>query len=56
MASDLIDPVDIGHHRYASGVIPWAQGCARGWIAAADVRIPLATPTAGLAFEASVGA
>ena len=39
----------------ASGDIAWPENYSRGWIAIENVRIPLATPSAGLALAASVG-
>jgi hypothetical protein len=39
----------------ASGAVSWPDSYARGWIAIENVRIPLATPAAGLALAASVG-
>jgi hypothetical protein len=39
----------------ASGAVPWPESYARGWITIENVRIPLATPSAGLALAASVG-
>ena len=39
----------------STGTIAWPESYARGWITAENVRIPLATPAAGLALAASVG-
>jgi len=39
----------------SAGVVAWPESYARGWIAIENVRIPLATPAAGLALAASVG-
>lgn len=39
----------------ASGSVPWPESYARGWITIENVRIPLVTPSAGLALAASVG-
>lgn len=39
----------------ASGTLAWPDSYARGWITVENVRIPLATPAAGLALAASVG-
>lgn len=39
----------------ASGAIAWPEAYARGWISMENVRIPLATPAAGLALAAIVG-
>lgn len=39
----------------ASGSIPWPDSYSRGWITIENVRIPLATPAAGLTLAASVG-
>ncbi|MBS1168037.1 MAG: hypothetical protein H6R00_4062 [Proteobacteria bacterium] len=39
----------------ASGAVSWPDSYARGWIAIENVRIPLATPAAGLALAASAG-
>lgn len=39
----------------ASGAVAWPDSYARGWIAIENVRIPLATPAAGLMLAASVG-
>lgn len=38
-----------------SGVVPWPESYARGWITIENVRIPLPTPTDGLALSAAVG-
>lgn len=40
----------------ASGAIVWPEAYARGWISLENARIPLATPGAGLALAAGVGA
>ncbi len=39
----------------ASGAIAWPEAYARGWITIENIRIPLATPVAGLTLAASVG-
>ncbi len=39
----------------ASGALPWPESYARGWISMENVRIPLATPAAGLALAATAG-
>ncbi|MBS1180448.1 MAG: hypothetical protein H6Q99_328 [Proteobacteria bacterium] len=39
----------------ASGAVSWPESYSRGWITIENVRIPLATPTAGLTLAASVG-
>ncbi len=39
----------------ASGSVSWPESYARGWITIENVRIPLATPAAGLTLAASVG-
>jgi len=39
----------------ASGSVPWPESYARGWITIENIRIPLTTPSAGLALAASVG-
>lgn len=39
----------------ASGAVVWPDSYVRGWITVENVRIPLATPIAGLALAASVG-
>lgn len=39
----------------ASGAVSWPESYARGWITLENVRIPLATPAAGLALAATVG-
>ena len=39
----------------ASGSVNWPDSYSRGWISMENVRIPLATPTDGLALAASVG-
>ena len=39
----------------ASSAVAWPESYARGWITVENVRIPLATPAAGLALAASVG-
>lgn len=39
----------------ASGAVSWPESYARGWISIENVRIPLATPAAGLTLAASVG-
>ncbi len=38
-----------------SGVLSWPESYSRGWITIENVRIPLATPAAGLMLAASVG-
>jgi hypothetical protein len=39
----------------SAGTVSWPESYSRGWIAVENVRIPLATPTDGLALAASVG-
>ncbi len=39
----------------AAGVVAWPESYARGWISIENVRIPLATPSEGLALAAAVG-
>lgn len=39
----------------ASGAVSWPDSYARGWITVENVRLPLATPAAGLSLAASVG-
>jgi len=39
----------------ASGAVSWPESYSRGWISIENVRIPLATPAAGLTLAASVG-
>lgn len=39
----------------ASGAVSWPASYSRGWITIENVRVPLATPAAGLMFAASVG-
>lgn len=39
----------------SAGAVVWLDSYARGWIAIENVRIPLATPAAGLALAAAVG-
>lgn len=39
----------------SAGAISWPESYSRGWIAIENVRIPLATPAAGLTLAASVG-
>ena len=39
----------------ASGAVPWPESYSRGWITIENVRIPLDTPSDGLALAASVG-
>lgn len=39
----------------ASGALPWPDSYARGWISMENVRIPLATPAAGLTLAATAG-
>lgn len=39
----------------ASGAVTWPASYSRGWISIENVRIPLATPAAGLLLAASVG-
>ena len=39
----------------ASGAVSWPDSYSRGWITIENVRIPLATPAAGLTLAASVG-
>lgn len=39
----------------ASGAVSWPDSYSRGWISIENVRIPLATPAAGLTLAASVG-
>lgn len=39
----------------ASGAVSWPESYSRGWIAIENVRIPLATPAAGLTLAASAG-
>ncbi|WP_156899431.1 hypothetical protein [Pleomorphomonas koreensis] len=40
----------------ASGAVSWPASYSRGWISAENIRIPLATPAAGLTLAADVGA
>ena len=39
----------------SAGAVTWPESYSRGWIAVENVRIPLATPAAGLMLAASVG-
>lgn len=39
----------------ASGTVSWPGSYSRGWISIENVRIPIATPAAGLALAATVG-
>ena len=39
----------------SAGTVSWPESYSRGWIAVENVRIPLATPAAGLTLAASVG-
>ena len=39
----------------SAGAATWPESYSRGWIAVENVRIPLATPAAGLTLAASVG-
>lgn len=39
----------------SAGAVSWPESYSRGWITVENVRIPLATPAAGLALAASVG-
>ena len=39
----------------STGAVSWPDTYSRGWITIENVRIPLATPTSGLALAASVG-
>jgi len=39
----------------STGTVSWPESYSRGWIAIENVRIPLATPAAGLTLAASVG-
>ncbi|MBN9074280.1 MAG: hypothetical protein J0H34_22310 [Rhizobiales bacterium] len=39
----------------ASEAVPWPESYQAGWIAMENVRIPLATPAAGLGLAAGVG-
>lgn len=39
----------------ASGALPWPDSYSRGWISMENVRIPLATPAAGLTLAATAG-
>ena len=38
-----------------SGAIPWPESYARGWITIENIRLPLATPAAGLTLAAAAG-
>lgn len=38
-----------------SGAVSWPESYARGWIAIENIRIPLATPAAGLALATATG-
>lgn len=39
----------------SAGAVTWPESYSRGWISVENVRIPLATPVAGLTLAASVG-
>lgn len=39
----------------SAGAVTWPESYSRGWITIENVRIPLATPAAGLTLAASVG-
>ena len=39
----------------SAGAVTWPESYSRGWITTENVRIPLETPSAGLALAASVG-
>ena len=39
----------------SAGAVTWPESYSRGWIAIENVRLPLATPAAGLTLAASVG-
>lgn len=39
----------------SAGTVAWPESYSRGWITIENVRIPLATPAAGLTLAASVG-
>lgn len=39
----------------SAGAVTWPESYSRGWITVENVRIPLATPAAGLTLAASVG-
>ena len=39
----------------STGAVSWPESYSRGWIAIENVRIPLATPEAGLTLAASAG-
>lgn len=39
----------------SSGAVPWPASYSRGWIAIENVRLPLATPEAGLSLAAAAG-